>query len=41
MKEESAGALAVIDAEHAGIDLSLRTTPADRCCSGGDHRSRK
>ena len=26
----SAGALAVIDAEHAGIDLSLRTTPADQ-----------
>jgi hypothetical protein len=29
-KKESAGALAVIDADHAGIDLSLRTTPADQ-----------
>jgi hypothetical protein len=29
-EKKSAGALAVIDAEHVGIDLSLRTTPADQ-----------
>jgi hypothetical protein len=28
--KEPAGALAVLDAERAGIDLSLRTTPADQ-----------
>jgi hypothetical protein len=28
LKKEPAGTLAVIDAEHVGIDLSLRTTPA-------------